>query len=408
MSDTNKSIEFSNILNMFRLPSLINAPQITWAYSTPICKNLEKFEHQLLPSILATLLQRLLEIPVTANQIPEDRQTILTCQAFAASTIFASANLYSLKSIWQQLNFYHPSANIEFVDLLQMGMEILSEPYKKEHPLHLFHGFDLQQCSKANWDLSIADFRLGRHPIQLYLKKKFMLLLIDRIRQCDGAKEFKRTDNGLLKRTSKIKMCEALNQRGNPQASMLILHKVLIKSKDFYTPQPQEADYQRLHRAYQKALIVKDLPACGLPETQKRLVELGSSIRSYSTSNMRSLNEEVGEYGSELLDRFSNHNHSNLLENCLEIEQQELAAQLKQRVHQQIENLEPIQKESFWLKANGLNDSEIAKLQSVGASSTITRRRNKTISKLLNISIDKNFFHIADMYMEVAQEFFRS
>jgi hypothetical protein len=305
MSDATKSIEFSNILNMFRLPSLSKAPQITLAYSTPICKNLERFGNQPLSGILSTLLQRLSEIPVTVNHAPADRQTILTCQAFAASTIFAAANLYSLRSTWQQLNFYHRSANIEFADLLQMGMEILSEPYKQEHPLHLFHGFDLQQCSEANWNLSTADFRLGRHPLQLYLKKKFMLLLTDRIRQCDGANEFKRTNNGLLKRTSQLKMREALDQRGNAQTSMLILHKVLVESKDFYTPQPQEADYQRLHEAYQKALMAKNLPTCSLQKTQELLAEIGSSIRSYGKSNMRSLNEEVGEQGSKLLDRFS-------------------------------------------------------------------------------------------------------
>ena len=156
MSDTNKSMEISNIAKMFRLPSLNNAPQIKWVYSLPVYKNLERFGDQSLPSILTTLLQRLLQIPVLAdssanlrNRTPADRNTILTCQAFAASTIFASANLYSFKSIWQQLNLYHRSANIEFTDLLQMGMEILSEPYQ-EHPLHLFYGFDLQQCSAAN------------------------------------------------------------------------------------------------------------------------------------------------------------------------------------------------------------------------------------------------------------------
>jgi hypothetical protein len=406
MSDATKSIKFSNILNMFRFPNLSNAPQITWAYSTPVCKNLERVGNQPLPSILTTLLQHLLEIPVTDHRIPKDHQTILTCQAFAASTIFAAANLYSLKSTWQQLNFYHRSANIEFADLLQMGMEILSEPYKQEHPLHLFHGFDLQQCSEVNWNLSTTDFRLGRHPLQLYLKKKFMLLLTDRIRQCDGANDFKRTNNGLLKRTSQLKMCEALNQRGNAQTSMIILHKVLVESKDFYTPQPQASDYKSLHEAYQNALMVKNLPTCSLQKTQERLAEIGSSIRSYGKSNMRSLNEEVGEHGSELLDRFSNHNYSDPFQNCLKLELQEQAQELKQQVHQQLKNLPPIQMEAFWLSASGQNDSQIAKLQSIGAGSTVKRRRDKTISKFLKIPIDKNFSVIADIYMEVAQDHF--
>ncbi len=406
MSDA-KSIEFAN---MFRLPSLNNAPQITWVHSTPVCRNLEKFGNQLLPSILTKLLQRLLEIPVTAaQQAPEERLTILTCQAFAASTIFASANLYSIKKIYQQLDFYHRSANIEFNDLLQMGMEILSQPHKN-HPLHLFQGFDLQQCSKASWDLSTAECRLGRHPLQKYIKAKFMVLLIDRIRQCDGASDFKRTNNGLLKRTSQRKMREALDNRGINQTSMVVLHKVLVDAKDFYTPKPLPVDYQRLHDAYQAALIKIKLPSCSLEEMQERLSGLGSAIRrSYNNSNLRSLNEKVGSCDSELLDRFSSHNYSNPLENCLELERQDQAEDLKRQVHQQIANLSTVQMESFWLKAFcGHNDFQIAKLQSIGASSTVKRRRDQAISKSLNMPIDKGFAIIATAYMEVVREYFEN
>jgi hypothetical protein len=411
MSDATKSIEFSNILDMFRFPSLSDAPQSKWAYSKPICKNLERFGDQALPGILTTLLERLSKISVTPNQTPADRLNIFTCQAFAASTVFGSANINSLRRIWQQLDFYHRSANIEFADLTQIGLEIISEPYK-DHPLHLFHGFDLQQCSKANWNLPTADFLLGRHPLQLYLKKKFMLLLIDRIRQCDGAHDSKRTNNSLVKRTSQRKMREALNHRGTLQngilqTSMLILHKVLLEDKDFYTPRPQADDLKRLNQKYQRALKAKNLPTCNLQKTQERLAELGSSIRSYGNSNMRSLNEE-GEHGSELLDRFSNHNYITPLENCIQLEQQEQSAEFKQQIHEQLRNLPPIQMESFWLKARGHNDSTIAKLQSIRASSTVKRRREKTISKALRIPIDKNFSAIADMYMEVVQDYFNS
>jgi hypothetical protein len=399
MSDATK--EFSNILNMFRLPNLSNAHQITWAYSTPICKKLESFHGQELSCILTILLQRLSEIPVTTNQTPEDRQTILTCYSFAASTVLASSNISALKSIWQQLDLYHRSANIGFDDILQIGMQILSEPYRQEHSLRLFHGFKIQSES-----LSTESFRLGQSQLQQYLKKKFMMLLIDRIRQYSGAENFKRTNNGLLKRTSQRKMREALDKRGNNQISMLILHKVFVET-EFYTPDPHQNDYKRLHDAYQRALKMKNLPTCSLQQTQKHLADIGSSIRSYGNSNMRSLNEDVGEYGSELLDRFSNQNYSDPLENCLNLERQEQATELKQLVHEKIKNLQPIEMESFWLKVNGQNDSQIAKIQSIRASSTVKRRRNRTISKALNIQqTDKSFPYIADIYMEVVKEYF--
>lgn len=408
MSHATKSMEISNIASMFRLPCLNKAPQIKWVYSTPVCKKLETFGDQPLPRILTTLLQQLSNMPVAVNQTLENRNIIHTCQAFAASTVFASANLYTLKSIWQQLNFYHPASNIEFTDLVQMGMEILNESYKQEHPLHIFHGFDLQQCSTANWNLPMADFRLGRHPIQLYIRKKFKTLLIDRIRQCDGAKDFKRTNNGLLKRTSQLKMREALNQRGNTQIQkMLILHRVLIDSK-FYTPQPQPSDYTMLHEAYQEALNVKKLSNCSLSQTQERLTELGSAIRNYGNSYTRSLNEKIGDHDSELLDRFSNHSYGNPLENCLKLERRHQAEELKMQVHAQLQNLPPIQMESFWLKANGQNDCQIAKIQSIGAGSTVKRRRDKTISKALNIPIaNDDFSSIVDSYLEVAHQYFK-
>jgi hypothetical protein len=89
MSDATN--EFSNILNMFRLPNLSNAHQITWAYSTPICKKLESFHGQELSCILTILLQRLSEIPVTTNQTPEDSPDdsylLLLCCQYSFSII---------------------------------------------------------------------------------------------------------------------------------------------------------------------------------------------------------------------------------------------------------------------------------------------------------------------------------
>lgn len=200
-------------------------------------------------------------------------------------------------------------------------------------------------------------------------------------------------------------MCEALSQRGNSETSMLILHKILAKAKDFNTQNPQRSDYQKLNAAYQKALAVENLPACSLQEAQDRLAELGSSIRSYGKSNMRSLNE-AGEYGSELIDRFSQHNYSTPLENCLKLERQAQAENLKRQVHQQLNELSPIDLEAFWLKASGYNDSTIAQAQSIGAGSTVKRRRDRTISKLMKVPINKNFSTIADSYMEVAKDYF--
>jgi hypothetical protein len=407
MSHAIKSMEISHTASLFRLPCLSNPPQITWVYSAPVCKYLKNFADQPLANIVAELIQRLPHIPTGVDSLsartPAEQQIIQACVALAAGTVFAPANLYYLKAnILQPLHFYHPSANIELTDLLQIGMEILSEPYKQEHPLRLFQGFELQQRTKNN--LSITD-------LQLWLKKKFLLLLIDRIRQYDGAKDFKRTNIGLLKRTSQVKMREALNQMGlNHQIpAMLTLHRVLCDARqEFYSPQPQTADYQRLNDLYQSALVVRKLPTCTLSQTQSRLTQLGLCIRSYGNSRMRSLQEVVGENSSELIDLFSDHHYDSPLDNCLLWERQEQTNQLKAEVYQQLKDLPSVQLESFWLKASGHNDSKIARMQRLScASSTIKRRRDRVISNALNISIqDRRFPKVADAYLEIVQEFF--
>jgi hypothetical protein len=421
MSHATKQMEVSNIADILRLPCLSNAPQIKWVYSTSIGKLSEKFGDRSLFGLMARLLPMLPTISTGPNRTATEKQVILACQAFAAKTVFSAANIYHLKSnIWQQLNFFNPSAGIEFIDILQIGMEIISEPYKKEHPLHLYHGCDIQHSAKADQNLAVPDFQAGLHPLQLWIKRKFLLLLIDRIRQYDGAKDFKRTNAGLLKRTSQAKMREAVNRMGITQISeMLILHQVLcaaIASKEFYSPSPQVQDHENLHRLYQVALLDKHYPTCSLSITQDRLLQLGSCLRSYSNSRVTSLNI-VSDNGSELLDsfactkgdRFNDHHYSNPLDYYLKLELQEQTEELKMQVHEQLRQLPSMQMQSFYLKAQGQNDSQIAKIQSSCASSTVKRRRDRVISQATNISVNsEHFAAVAKAYLEISKEYFET
>jgi hypothetical protein len=403
------------ITDFFRLPRINDSVSIDWVYSLGLCKFLKTLETDnfTLPHILTILLQRLEHMPPVAYRTSTDQQVIYACQAFAASTILSQSNLRSLRiSILQPLTLYHPSANICFTSLMQMSLLLISEPTKQpmEHPLHLFQGFDQHKYPDAEWHLSATDFRAGKHPLQLFLKRKHLLSLIGCIREQEGAKDFKRTNNGLLKRTSAIKMGEALARAGISQINvMLILHRVLcemVAKKDFYTADPQSADYQKLHDAYQVALLNKQQLVCDLAQTKQRLEQLGTCIRNYDNSRMRSLNEVIRENGSELLDRLTDDHYGDPLSNFIDREHQQQSLQLKSYVHQQLDQLATTQRESLLLSALGYNDSQIAKHQQVSAS-TIKRRRSRIIQKIFNVSVaDNHFSAIDDAYLLVIQDYF--
>jgi hypothetical protein len=181
---------------------------------------------------------------------------------------------------------------------LQMSLLLVNEPHKKlAEPLSLFQGFD----SQPYYETPIAFFQAGQHPLQTWLKKKHRFCLIDHIREQAGSEDFHGTNYGLLKRTSAIKLGEALTKSGILQVtSLLILQRILqnaVASKKFHTANPQKSDYQRLHLAYQEYLISKKETVCSLSETIDRLELLGNCLRNYKNSRVQSLNAITIENG---------------------------------------------------------------------------------------------------------------
>ncbi len=382
------------INDFFRLPRITESFTIEWVYSLNLCQFLKTLAgaDATLPQILDILLQRLAQMPLADQRniarAKSDRQVILACQAFAASTIFSQTNLHSLRvGIWNPLNFYHPSG-LDYGDFLQMSLLLVNEPHKKlNEPLNLFHGFKLQLCPET----PLSVFQAGQHPLQIWLKKKHQFCLIDHIREQKGSEDFRRTNYGLLKRTSAIKMGEALIRSGILQVnSLLILQRVLqeaVAQKQFHTANPQKTDYQRLHLAYQKYLLSKNEAVCSLSETIDRLELLGKCLRNYKNSRVQSLNTISIENGNELLDRLSSDRSIDPLSAAISQEHQTAAQELKTHIHQQLMGLRSSQLELLCLNALGYNDSQIALLHQVSAS-TVRRRRMRMFQKNF---LDVNF-----------------
>ncbi len=349
-------------------------------------------------------------MPSTAQRSTLDQQVILALQSFAAWTILSPANLYRIRiEIWTPLDLYH-NASIDFDSLLQMSILEIIAPKSDGQPINLIEGFDVHKYSDEDWQLPNAALRAGKHPFQYFIKKKHQYLLIGSIRGHEGAKEFKRTNLGLLKRCSTILVGEALKRAGMRElAEMLILHRSLkdaVTHKQFSSSHPQEADYLKLHQSYQQALAAKGESLCSMVETKKRLEELGCCVRNYSNGRMVSLNEFSGASNCEFIHRLSANNYDDPFDKLIDRERQQQALQLKAKVYHQLDNLPRVQLESLLLKTLGLNDSQVAVYQQVSAC-TIKRRRDRIIRQIIDVSVSSKQFQTVDMaYLQVVEDYF--
>jgi hypothetical protein len=362
-------------------------------------------------SNIANLLAALLAHPIpsiAAERSCQDKQIIMSLQSFAAYTIVGNSGL-SLHSMLRMLNLYHPSANIDLASLIQTSLLLIGEPCK-DHPLRFYHNFDRSKYSDAAWDLSNANFYDCKHPLQKFLKNSHKLALIGYIRsEHEGAENYKRTILNVIKRTSIIKMGEALSRNGITQVTpLIILHRTfcdVVAAKGFQTQNPQEADYQRLYKAYQQALVAKQQETCSLIEMKARLDQLKYSILNYSHSGqMQSLNEVVGENGHEFINMLSDDHYNAPYDNCINLEHKRHALKLKHQIHQQIEALVPRYRQSFCLTALGYNDAKVARKLGV-SSSTTKRQRIKIVKKIIKVT-DQNQQEIEAAYLQVMEEYF--
>jgi hypothetical protein len=403
--------------NIFRrLPRVTSSSHIEWMEW--ICfAGFDQFINSIgatntnVAELLAILLKRLIQMPTTAQHSTLDKQVISALQAFAAWTILSPANLYRIRiEIWTPLNMYHPNANIDFDSLLQMSILEIIAPKSDEHPINLIEGFDLQKYSDGEWQLPNAEFRAGKHPFQHFIRKKHQYLLIGSIRGHEGAKDFKRTNLGSLKRCSTILVGEALKRAGIRElAEMLILHRSLkdaIINKRFSSNHPQENDYIRLHRSYQEDLAAKAESPCSLVETKKRLEQLGCCVRNYGTGRMVSLNQFARGNNCEFIDRLSANNYDDTFDKLIDQDRQQQALQLKTKVYQQLNHLPCIQLEALCLNALGYNDSQVAEYQQVSAS-TVKRRRGRIIGQIIDVPLRSSKFKAIDAaYLTVVEDYF--
>jgi hypothetical protein len=106
----------------FRLPALTETCQIQWVQDPKLCK----FIGNLAAPDLE--IDELIRILLSQLAVPNVAKPVLdACTAFAAGVVLPTSRHFHYQ-LWQSLHRYHPQATLELGDLLQMGLEILSQP----------------------------------------------------------------------------------------------------------------------------------------------------------------------------------------------------------------------------------------------------------------------------------------
>jgi hypothetical protein len=339
-----------DISNLFRLPLLTATHQIQWVKDPKICRFLQDIAEP------AAEIDQVLEILLTKLAETPNRLVISACTAYVARiALNGSRRLHN--DLAQSLKTYHPSAALDIGDVVQLGLEIVAEPQ------HILQGFNRQN---SHWYLALEKF----------IRRKYALTLVDRIRQCSGAKNFKRTNNNLIVRMSAIKAGEALQRAGSHRvAALLLLQRAMrnaVKEHGFSTESPKEQDYDVLLGLYQQELTAQHLPKTTLAGTIADLQYLGQTIRSYDNMTFHYLDESMGVRseqlgGNELL---------NPLESLLQHEKWEHNRQLQQGLWQQLRQLSNYQRQSLVLSSLGFNDAQVGRRLG-HYPSTVKRQRDK-------------------------------
>jgi hypothetical protein len=265
-------------------PSIGESPDyLTWHRDPRLARYLSGFEDRSLVQIADVLVNR---ICVT----PTDRLACACVTALLAHILFSASGRARIKSqIFNPLQ--HHSTQIELADIYQISLDIISQP------IQFLANF---KPDPANWYGSLVRYTNCRSD----------RLLIDRIRSLPEMSGFKRTNLGLIARSSSRRMATALSQQGERVRlqQLLCLHQCLVEViavGGFDTRNPQPVHYDNLLARYIEQCERVDL-AIDDRATLIKLVEyMGTAIRNYLQPQPDALDRSIGNNdadGSTLID----------------------------------------------------------------------------------------------------------
>jgi hypothetical protein len=262
------------------LPSLENCQDyLTWHREPRLARYLKGLEDRSLSQIADLLVTKIL-----AN--PTDKLACGCITALLAHILFSASGRAKIRTqIFNPLQ--HHSTQIELEDVYQIALDIICQP------IHFLANF---QPDPVNWYASLVR----------YSNYRFDRLLIDRIRSLPEMSGFKRTNLGLLARTSPRRIEIALTQQGEKDRrlqQLLWLHQCLVDvvgAGGFDTRNPQSVHYDNLSARYLEQCDGLVDVAIDNRATLIKLVEhMGIAIRNYLQPRSDALDRSIDRNNAE-------------------------------------------------------------------------------------------------------------
>ncbi len=257
---------------------------LTWHRDPRLVRYLRGLEDRSSAQIAQILVNRILADPT-------DKLACGCVTALLAHILFSASGRARIRSqIFNPLQ--HHATQIELADVYQIALDLLCQP------VHFLANF---QPDPISWYGSLVR----------YSNYRFDRLLIDRIRSLPEMSGFKRTNLGLIARSSPRRMTTALIRQGDRDLrlqQLLCLHQCLVDVVavgGFDTRNPQPVHYDNLSARYIEQCERVDL-AIDDRATLIKLVEyMGTAIRNYLQPQPDTLDRSLGnsdDDGRSLMD----------------------------------------------------------------------------------------------------------
>ncbi|WP_309741120.1 hypothetical protein [Chamaesiphon sp. OTE_20_metabat_361] len=233
---------------------------LNWRRDPRLVRYLRGLEDRSLVQIADVLVNRICSSPT-------DKLACACITALLAHILFSTFGRARIRSqIFNPLQYH--STQLELADIYQIALDIISQP------IQFLANF---QPDPANWYRSLVR----------YSNYRFDRLLIDRIRSLPELSGFKRTNLGLLARTSPRRMKTALTHQGERDLrleQLLLLHQCLVDTigvDEFDTRNPQPVHYDNLSARYIEQCEGVDLAIDDRATLIQLVKYMGAVIRNY-------------------------------------------------------------------------------------------------------------------------------
>ena len=232
--------------------------------------------------IARELVARLKLLPPERKEYSQGDRDLCGCAtAFLAGILLSQRRGNWLKAdLFEKLQKH--GSTLELSDVYAIGLQVLSDPQR------LLRGF--APDPKLVW----------LEVLSAYSQRKFQRSLIDGIRKLPGLTHFKRTNLGMLVRTSDARIKAALiagGERDERLEIMLLLQqcfKETVKAKKFETQNPQPAHYRELLARYTKQAGTAPLAIADPDRLKELLTAMGNILRNYEQPQLDSLDRPLG------------------------------------------------------------------------------------------------------------------